>query len=314
MSARRRRGRAVIVSAALAVLTFTAGLVVGSGAITVPGITLSGQDSSLRGKVAGLTVERDALAEKLSATEDFLSQIAGQVVDRALSGKSVVLLRSPDADDGDIESVTELVGRAGGSVTGTVSLTEEFVEANSAEKLDSVVNSPIVPAGAQLDTALGEGTTQTGDLLGIVLLTGPDGDRPPVDAAARDTVLATLRDTGFLRYGDLSGPADTAVVITGGALGEDAGNRGLSVARLASGLGRHGSGAVLAGRTGSGTGVAAVAMARTDPELSGAVSTVDDVDTEAGRMTVVLALRALLDGDAPGSYGAGPGASAISPG
>ncbi len=38
-------------------------------------------------------------------------------------------------------------------MTGTVSLTQEFVEANSADKLLSVVNSPIVPAGKQLSTA-----------------------------------------------------------------------------------------------------------------------------------------------------------------
>jgi len=313
VSARQRRGRVVIVSVASAVLTFAAGLVLGSGTVAVPGLAQRGQDSELRAQIDDLTAEKKALTERLSATQDFDSRISGKVVGGTLAGKSVVLVRTPDADEADIESVMDLIGRAGGSVTGTVSLTDEFVEANSAEKLDSVVNSPIVPAGTQLDTGLTEGTAQAGDLLGIVLLNAPDPAAPTVDDAARDTVLATLRDTGFLRYGELSGPADTAVVLTGGALPEDAGNRGLSVARLASGLGRHGSGTVLAGRTGSGSGVAAVAIARADPGISGDLSTVDDVDVEAGRITVVLALQALLDGAQPGSYGAGPGASAISP-
>lgn len=313
MPARRRRGRAVIVSTALAVLTFAAGLLVGSGTVAVPGLALGDQDAGLRRQVAELTAQKDLLAEKLAAAEDFQSQIAGTVVDGTLTGKSVVLLRTPDAAEDDIESIASLVGQAGGSVTGTVSLTEEFVDANSAEKLDSVVNSPIVPPGAQLDTSLVDATAQAGDLLGIVLLTGPEPGGPTIDDPARETVLATLRETGFLSYGEVRGGADAAVVVTGGALGDDAGNRGLSVARLAAGLGRHGSGAVLAGETGSSTGVAAVAVARADPELSRMVTTIDDVDSEAGRMTVILAVRALIDGAAPGSYGAGQGASAISP-
>jgi hypothetical protein len=37
-------------------------------------------------------------------------------------------------------------------------LTREFVDANSAEKVLSVVNSPIVPAGPQLSTTVDQGS------------------------------------------------------------------------------------------------------------------------------------------------------------
>ena len=87
-------------------------------------------------------------------------------------------------------------------MTGTVSLTEEFVDANSAEKLLSVVNSPIVPAGAQLSTKSVDQGSQAGDLLGIALLINKDPKAPAVDDQQRDTVLAALRDTGFVTYGD----------------------------------------------------------------------------------------------------------------
>ena len=90
-----------------------------------------------------------------------------------------------------------MVEQAGGTVTGTVSLTEEFVDANSAEKLLSVVNSPIVPAGAQLSTKSVDQGSQAGDLLGITLLINKDPEVPAVDDQQRDTVLAALRDTGF---------------------------------------------------------------------------------------------------------------------
>ena len=120
-----------------------------------------------------------------------------------------------------------------------------------------MVNSPIVPAGRQLSTTSVDQGSQAGDLLGIALLTGKDPSAPAVDDAQRDTVLATLRDTGFITYGaDRIGAADTALIVTGGGLGDDAGNQGATVARFAAGLAPHGSGTVVAGRDGSASGTA----------------------------------------------------------
>ena len=156
----------------------------------------------------------------------------------------MVVFRTPDAKDDDVAAVSKFVGQAGGTVTGTVSLTQEFVDANSAEKLRSVVNSPILPAGQQLSTKLVDQGSQAGDLLGIALLINANAAVPPVDDAARDTVLASLRDTGFISYqpSDHIGAANTALIVTGSALPQDAGNQGVSVARFAAALAPHGSG------------------------------------------------------------------------
>ena len=77
--------------------------------------------------------------------------------------------RGRNAADDDIDGLTRLVAQAGGSVTGTVGLTQEFVDANSAEKMLSLVNSPIEPAGAQLSTASVDQGSKAGDLLGSIL-------------------------------------------------------------------------------------------------------------------------------------------------
>jgi hypothetical protein len=45
--------------------------------------------------------------------------------------------------------------------------------------------------------------------------------------------------------------------------------------------------------------------------LRAAVSTVDDVNAESGRMTTALALSDLIDGGRPGQYGVGQGASSV---
>jgi hypothetical protein len=169
-----------------------------------------------------------------------------------------------------------------------------------------------VPAGKQLSTASVDQGSQAGDLLGIAVLINKDPKAQPVDDAQRDTVLAALRDTGFITYGNQRiGPANTALIVTGGGLGDDAGNRGATVARFAAGMAPHGSGTVLVGRDGSASGTAAVAVTRSDAGLSAAVSTVDDVDAESGRLTAVLALGDLINGGRSAQYGIGQGASLV---
>lgn len=301
------------ISLAAVFLALAVGIVLGSGVLSdtlLSGLRTEKQD--LQTQITTLTDQRNALNEKLSAASEFDTQMAGRMVRDALSKKSVVIFRTPDADGGDVDALARVIGDAGGTITGTVSLTQEFVEANSAEKLRSVVNSSIVPAGAQLSTTLVDQGSQAGDLLGIALLINRNPAVKPADDAQRDTVLATLRDTGFVTYqGDGLGASDTAIVVTGGRLGDDAGNQGATVARFAAAMAPHGSGVVLVGRDGSASGTSAVAVARADAGMAAALSTVDDIGAESGRITATLALQNLIRGAQPGQFGIGPGAAAV---
>ncbi len=296
-----RSGRHRVLWLAAVVIALAAGVVLGSLTLSGPLVSgLRGDKGSLQQQLTALGDENRALTEKLAAADKFDTEMAGRIVHDALAGKSVVMLRTPDADDSDLEAMSRLVGQAGGAVTTTIGLTDEFVHGNAAEKLQSVVNSPIVPAGAKLNTTLVDPGAQAGDLIGIALLINRDPKIAPVDDAARDTVLAALRDTGFISYSDRPGAANTAVVVTGGALPEDAGNQGLTVARFAAALAPHGSGVVLAGGDGSATGVSAVAVARADAGLANALTTVDDIGRASGRITAVLALQNMIGGGPPG--------------
>lgn len=301
------------ISLAAVFLALAIGVALGSGLLSNTVLSgLQNDKQDLQNQINVLTDEKNGLNQRLSATDEFDAQIAPRVLRGTLGGKSVVLFRTPDASDDDLDALTRAVGQAGGTVSGTVALTQEFVDANSAEKLLSVVNSPIVPAGKQLSTTSVDQGSQAGDLLGIAMLTNKDRAAPAVSDAERQTVLTALRDTGFLTFGNGPvGGADTAMIVTGGRLGDDAGNRGATVARFAAGLAKHGSGTVLVGRDGSASGTGAVAVTRSDAALANAVSTVDDVDAEAGRITSVLALADLVGGARPGQYGVGQGASAV---
>lgn len=138
------------VSLAAVFLALAMGVVLGSGFFSDTLLSsLRSEKRDLYTQIDRLTDQRDALREKLSAADNFDIQVGSRIVHDALVGKSVVIFRTPDAHDDDIAAVSKIVGQAGGAVTATVSLTQEFVEANSAEKLRSVVNSSILPAGSQ---------------------------------------------------------------------------------------------------------------------------------------------------------------------
>ncbi len=305
--------RSHAISLAAVFLALAIGVALGSGLLS--NTLLSGlrdDKHEMQNQINTLTDDKNVLNEKLSAAGEFDAQMSPRILRETMADKSVVVFRTPDAGDDDVEALTRLVGEAGGAVTGTVALTQEFVDANSAEKLLSVVNSPIVPAGKQLSTSSVDQGSQAGDLLGIALLINKDPKVQVVDDASRDAVLAALRDTGFVTYGNQHiGAANTAVIVTGGALGDDAGNQGATVARFAAGLAPHGSGTVIAGRDGSASGTAAVAVTRSDAALSTTVSTVDDVDSESGRITTVLALSDLINKGRPGQFGVGQAATSV---
>ena len=301
-------------SLAAVFLALAVGVVLGSGFLSDTLLSsLRDEKRDLNTQISGLNDQKNVLNEKLSAANNFDTQLVGRIVHDALGGKSVVVFRTPDAQDDDVAAVSKFIGQAGGTVTGTVSLTQEFVEANSAEKLQTVVNSSVLPAGQQLSTKLVDQGSQAGDLMGIALLANANPAAPAVDEIQRNTVLAALRDTGFITYQatDHMAAANAALVVTGGSLPQDAGNKGVSVARFSAALAPHGSGTLLAGRDGSATGGAAVAVTRADAGMNSAVTTVDDVDAAPGRITAVLGLHDLLGGGHAGQYGTGHGAVSI---
>ncbi|CPR07548.1 Copper transporter MctB precursor [Mycobacterium bohemicum DSM 44277] len=226
-------------SLAAVFLALAVGVVLGSGFLSDTLLSsVRAEKRDLYSQISGLNDQKNVLNEKLSAANNFDSQLVGRIVHDALAGKSVVVFRTPDAKDDDVAAVSKFLGQAGGAVTGTISLTQEFVDANSAAKLQTVVNSSILPAGQQLSTKLVDQGSQAGDLMGIALMINANPSVPPVDETQRETVLAALRDTGFITYqpNDHMAAANAALVVTGGALPQDAGNQGVSVARFAAAL------------------------------------------------------------------------------
>ena len=293
------------VSMAAVFLALAVGVVLGAGGVSDRLLgAVSAERDDLDGRVTRLVAERDALAARERAADEFAGRVGPAAVRGLLQGRTVVLVAA-GADAQDRDAVAGLLQEAGASVTGRVDLTDAVGDPARADQLRELA-SRLLPAGAQLPAAADTGSL-LGGLLGGVLLVR-DG-APPVSGDAADAVLAGLTGAGFVAPGASPAPARLAVVLTGGAWdGADAPDAAAVHARLAAQLDRSGDGAVLAGRAGSATAVGAVGVARADPQVAADLSTVDDLESGSGRVAAVLALREQVDGRA-GRYGTGDGAT-----
>ncbi|SDS09775.1 copper transporter [Corynebacterium timonense] len=223
-----------------------------------------------------------AAANELVATE------AGALVGESLADTAVLIIRSPGTAPEDTNRLRELLGQAGADDAGEIALTEKFVSRQGADELGSVVANTL-PAGAQLSPDNLSPATHAGESLAVALFAGEDG-APRATLEDRDFVLSALADAGFLTYHspDLMA-ADAVIVVTGGeeepfAVG--------ALADFAAALNARG-GAVVAAEQGPGGEVAGELHARGGQ----GVATQNVVDTEAGAVLSVRAVREALDAE-----------------
>ncbi|MFC4604670.1 copper transporter [Rhodococcus kronopolitis] len=302
------------ISIAAIFLALAVGVVLGSG--TLSGGLLSGlrdDKSDLQDQVNSMHDQNNQLVEELNAADNFDAAVAGRTVRDALGQRTVVVVTTPDADPGDLDSVTRLIGAAGGSVTGRVALTDAFVDAANSDQLRTTVTN-VIPAGVQLRTGAVDQGSLAGDLLGSVLLLNAQTAKPQSTPEELTVALEALRAGGFVGYDNGAvAPAQLALVLTGSGSDGASGNRGAIIARFAGGMDARGAGTVLAGRADSAVGNGPVAVTRSDTGLSAGVTTVDNLERESGRISTVLGLQEQLDGGA-GRYGTGPNATAVTVG
>ncbi|TQM37146.1 copper transporter [Pseudonocardia cypriaca] len=291
-----------LVSIAAVFLALAVGIVLGSAGVSDRLLSaVSHQADDLAGQVQTLRAERDGLAAGQRASDEFARRVGPAAVRGLLRGSTVTLVTS-GADPADRDAVLALLQQAGAAVGGEVALTPAVGDPARGDQLRALT-AELLPTGAQLPAATDTGSLVGGLLGGIVLAPAGQQGVQPIAAQQADAVLAGLAAAGFVAPGQRPQPGNVVLVLTGGALqGVDAADAAAVTARLAAQLDLAGGGAVLAGRTGSADATGAVGVARAEPGIVERISTVDDVQTGAGQVSAVLALREQLDGRA-GSYG-----------
>jgi hypothetical protein len=305
--------RYFIVSVTAIFLALALGLVLGSTSVSQRLLSVvAGDRDSLNGQIDQLSSSQSQLEASQRAGNAFAAAVGPAVVKGQLTGRRIVLVSTPDVQQADRDAVRQLVAQAGGTMTGELALTDAVTDPARADTARDLATR-LLPSGAQLPASADAGSL-LGGLLGSALMVHAQDAQPRAAADQTAAALAGLAQGGFVKAGPRPAPAQLAIVLTGGPFkGADAADRAATLSRLSAELDRAGSGAVVAGRTGSEGPNGAVGVVRADSVMSSTLSTVDGVQTSIGRVATVLALREQVDGRA-GRYGSGSNAQAPIPG
>lgn len=302
-----------LVSLIAVFLAIALGIVVGTTQLNGPILDrLETQVDALEQDKRSLEDSTRELQGQLDTSDEFETALAPALVDGALAGSSVLLVvASPEVESEDVEAVSALITQAGGSIAGQISLTPAYTDPSTESSLRSYVTGAGLPAGVTLPQGDDAGKL-VGSLLAQVLMIPSGGVAP--DTVATSSVLAGLPALEVLTTdSDSVSPANFALVLTAGEFtGEQAAERNQTLVELVTALDAAGSGAVVAGDAASAREDGLIGTVRSDPTVSAAVSTVDNLGTPAGQISTVLALRAEGEGTS-GAYGTGEDTQPVPP-
>lgn len=302
-----------LVSLIAVFLAVALGIIIGTTALNEPILAdIEGQVAELEQDKRSLEDQTQQLQAQLDTAQAFDQAVAPSLVDGTLADATVLLVvTNEEIAPETVEAIASMVADADGTVSGQVTLLPAYSDPSTEAALQGYVTGAGLPPGVQLPETDDAGQL-VGALLAQVLLTPPGGAEP--DAAAISSVLAGLSALDVLSQdSDSVAPADYAIVLASGAFtGDDAAQRTGTLVDLVSALDTGGSGAVVAGDVGSAAETGLVGVIRADPTFSAAVSTVDNVDVTAGRISAVLALGQESEGTS-GKYGTGEDTQPVPP-
>lgn len=299
MAVKNRGGRGGVLVAGI-------GFGVAAG-VALGALVISPSQPAGGGQAAQVEQSREAsLAAKIDAAQadsadQWISDRAEQVVAGSLDQRPVLVMRTHDAEDADVENISWLLERAGAVDAGQLTLEGPFFAQDQADQLKSIVATTL-PTGAQLSEESLDPGTHAGDALGAALLMDPGTAEPLATPEERALVLESLADAGYLSYeqGTIR-PAQAVVIVTGGNDGTGDSSFGAdTLAAFAESLDTTANGTVLAGRITAASDTGPITRVR--EQAGDAVSTVDSTSRTWGRMATVLAVREQIDGGS-GAYG-----------
>ena len=270
-------------------LALAAGIVLGGGPLS---------DVTERTSAASAPAAKAPdVAPQAAYGEGFAAAVSPTLVSGRLAERQVAVVSVPGADEQLVGALVEQVEAAGGAVSARVRLTDAMVDPAQKSLVDTLGSQLMTQQG---DAIAADASTydRMGQLLGLaVASTTPEGD--DVSGKARAVTEATAGAELVEPVKEVERRAPLVLLV----LGPDADDPGSDaiLAGLAAGLGRQSVGTVVAGVTADG-GDGQLGRLRADP-ASAEVTTVDGIDTAAGRATTVLALARAL-GTKGGAFGA----------
>jgi copper transport outer membrane protein MctB len=294
-----------IVSLTAVFLALGLGILAGTTVIDQQVVTgLRANTRALRNDLDRTRAQVSDLERRLAVWDRFGSAIEPPLLDGLLAGRAVVILSDARVSGDVLSELTEALTFAKTKRPTRLTLTEKWALDTSTEV-------------EQLAVALRSSATDPQDLL--TQAASRVGGRLGASANPRTNgdLIKTLTDADFLDVDDLPGagsfPAANALVIVVSSGDEKEvpalDDFLLPVVKALSGTRIVG----VAEPTTAARNRSLAELVRGDRDVSRAVCTIDHVDTVAGHISIVYALRALGAGEPAAHYGIRGGATAIAP-
>ncbi len=296
-----------LVSLVSVFMALAIGVILGAGPLQNSiGTTLSSQVESLRKSRDEARTEADAANNALSENEKQLDSAGTQLVGGTLKDRRVAIVALPGVEESELKAAEDKVSKAGATVTATVTLADAYA-ASSANPYRNTLARSLAQYVGEKDDADSHVVIASGVSRLLFM-----GAADPNMTVVRDAL--TAKDNQMIQIqGDVEGGVQAVVVVTPKKMEIDK-----SAATPAAETKSVSNGYVKMVKTFSSKGPTVTAGAGTSStsllakvrEAKGAGSTVDSLDTVAGRINVAIAVASEIKGSHV-QLGQGDGAQAV---
>ncbi|HSE08183.1 MAG TPA: copper transporter [Nocardioidaceae bacterium] len=275
--------------------------------------TLVEQVEADRKAKADLRAQLAAAGAGNEFTDDFVTDVAPNLVGGTLGGRTVTLLVLPGAEEATVSSLTELVSAAGGSVGGTVRAGDGLVDVGNKQLVDEL-GSQLLDGVNDVTISEEAGTYERlGAILARAIATDEDGGARVDDAA--NSILSGLSTADLMSpAGDLTRRGSLILVVSGAGPEDTEAREGASavVTALVDAMDEATDGVVVSGPIAAARRDGVVEAVRREVVTAQEVSTVDTLERTAGQVVAVMALAEQAAGES-GHYGSVDAADGVMP-
>lgn len=299
-----------LVSLTAVFLALTVGLILGTAALNGPAIeAFESNIQSLRDGNEQLRAQVEELEADLDDDQAFATEIAPSYLAGKLTGKSILVVALPGADTAYVDGAVEMLGYAGATVSGRISVLDDFFDPANTDTLGDLaeistpdtVTTPVTYDGVTAMSYVLAAVT-TGEAAGATVEIAP-GDITKVTTGLNELSMLTVETAP-------TGVADGVLILAGtGSTDSEAEDRNAGVVAFTNAYAADDP-TVYAATTSTGDGNPIATLRAENAET---VATVDNVGSTQGQIAAVVALADFVNSNTVDHLGSGEGASGLLP-
>ncbi|MFG3340617.1 copper transporter [Glycomyces sp. NPDC048151] len=299
-----------LVSLTAVFLALTVGLILGTAALNGPAIeAFESNIQSLRDSNEQLRSQVEQMENDLEDDQAFAEAVAPSYLAGQLTAKNVLVIALPGADTAYVDGTVEMLGLAGATVSGRISVLDEYFDPANADQLGDLaetttpdtVTTPVTYDGVTAMSYVLAAVT-TGEAAGATVAIAP-GDITTVTTGLSELGMLTVETPP-------TGVADGVIILAGpGSTDADAADRNAGMVAFTNEYAADDP-TVYAATTDTGDGNPLKTIRTDDAET---VATVDNVAVLQGQIAAVAALADFINTNTVNHLGTGEGASDLLP-